>query len=61
MPAFAEACSLLCAESEASNTASSLDEESLDVSFSGALNGGDSSLRGLNEGFSSLRGLNPSF
>ncbi len=42
--------SLLCAESEVSNTASSLGAESLDVFSSGALNGGESSLRGLNRG-----------
>ena len=56
--AFDDASSLLSAESEVSSTASSLDEESLDVSYSGPLNGGESSLRGLNGGVSSLRGLN---
>ncbi len=56
--ALDETGSLLCAEREASNTASSLDEESLVVSSSGALNGRVSSLRGLNGGGSLLQALN---
>ncbi len=52
-----DARSLPCAESEVSNTASSLDAESLVVSSSRALNEGFSSLRGLDGGVSSLRGL----
>ena len=49
--ALEEAFSLIGAEREVSSTASSLDEESLVVSSSGALNGRVSSLRGLNGGY----------
>ncbi len=52
-----DACSLVCAESDVSNTASSLDAKSLVVSSSRALDSGFSSLRGLDGGVSSLRGL----
>jgi hypothetical protein len=52
-----DACSLPCAESDVSSTASSLDTESLVVSSSRVLDSGFSSLRGLDGGVSSLRGL----
>ena len=59
--ALDEACSLIGAEREVSSTVSSLDEESLAMSSSCALNGGFFSLRVLNAGFSSLRVPNGGF